>query len=222
MFVIVVGGGKVGYHLASALLRAGREVLLLEKDAARAERIQEELGEIVRRGDGCEMRTMEEVGFERADVVAAVTGDDEDNLVICQMARRYFQVPRVVGRVNNPKNEQIFHLLGVEETINSTRIIQSLIEQEVESGEVVPLTTLSKGEVEIVEARITETSPAAGRTLKEVPLPGECLIAAILREGHILQPSLTTQIASGDSVIVLCRPEEEPDVRRVLEGRPRA
>jgi trk system potassium uptake protein TrkA len=222
MFVIVVGGGKVGYHLTSALLKGGHEVLLLEKDAARAERIQEELGEIVLRGDGCEMRTMREIGFERADVVAAVTGDDEDNLVICQMARRYFQVPRVVGRVNNPKNEEIFHLLGVEETINSTRIIQSLIEQEVESGEVIPLTALAKGEVEIVEARIIETSPAAGKVIREVPLPGESLIAAILREGHILQPSLTTQIASGDTVIALCHPEEEPAVRRALEGRPKA
>jgi trk system potassium uptake protein TrkA len=221
MFVIVVGGGKVGYHLTSALLKGGHEVLLLEKDAARAERIQEELGEIVRRGDGCEMRTMREIGFKRADVVAAVTGHDEDNLVICQMARRYFNVPRVVGRVNNPKNEEIFHLLGVEETINSTRIIQSLIEQEVESGEVVPLATVAKGDVEIVEARITDRSPAVGKALRELPLPGESLIAAILREGHILQPSMTTQIAPNDAVIALCRPEEEPDVRRVLEGKPK-
>jgi trk system potassium uptake protein TrkA len=221
MFVIVVGGGKIGYHLTAALLRAGHEVLLLEKDAARAERIGDELGEVVRRGDGCEVRTMREVGFKRADVVAAVTGDDEDNLVICQMARRYFQVPRVVARVNNPKSEEIFHLLGVEETINSTRIIHSLIEQEVESGEVIPLTTFAKGEVEIVEAKITDTSPAAGKALRDMPAPGESLIAAILREGHILQPSLTTQIQTGDTVIALCRPQEEPDIRRALEGKPK-
>lgn len=139
MYIIVAGGGKVGHYLTRALIDAGHEVLLLEKDRSRADYLTEDLGEVVTWGDACEVSTMKEVGMERADVVVAVTGDDEDNLVICQMAKRKFHVPRTIARVNNPKNEDIFEMLGIDATVSSTKIIFNLIEQQIETDEIIPL-----------------------------------------------------------------------------------
>ncbi len=136
MYVIVAGGGKIGHYLSRALVDAGHEVLLVEKDKARADYLAEELGEAVALGDACEVRTMREIGMERADVVVAVTGDDEDNLVICQMAKLKFNVPRAIARVNNPENEDIFQRLGIDTTVSSTKIIFNLIEQQIETNEV--------------------------------------------------------------------------------------
>ena len=126
MFVLVVGGGKVGYYLAKELIDSGHEVALMEKDAARARQIADEIGSIVIPHDGCEGKYLAEAGCNRADVVAAVTGDDEDNLVICQMAKHHFDVPRTIARVNNPKNEALFRHLGVDELISPTRMILGL------------------------------------------------------------------------------------------------
>lgn len=134
MYVIVVGGGKVGYFLTKTLLEKGHEVLLVEKEAKKCGFIREELGSetVVYQGDGCEVRYMQEIGMDRADCVVAVTGDDEDNLVICQMAKRKFNVSRTISRINNPKNEQIFRKLGIDHTVNSTNIIYELLSKEVE------------------------------------------------------------------------------------------
>ncbi len=132
MYVIVVGGGKVGYYLTKALVSAGVEVTVIEKQRRRYELLQEEFGDAAFLGDGCEVRTLEQAGAPRADLVAAVTGDDEDNLVSCQMAKRKFKVKRVIARINNPKNEVTFQMLGIDETVSSTKLIYSLIEQEVE------------------------------------------------------------------------------------------
>ncbi len=129
MFVLVVGGGKVGYYLTKELIESGHEVVLMEKDRARAAQIVDELGSIVVAHDGCEGKYLGEAGSNRADIVAAVTGDDEDNLVICQMAKHHFDVPRTIARVNNPKNEALFRHLGVDELISPTRMILGSIEQ---------------------------------------------------------------------------------------------
>jgi trk system potassium uptake protein TrkA len=132
MYIIIVGGGKVGYYLARALLNAPHEVLIIERDARTAERIGEELGEgVVLRGSGDEASTLQRAGAKRADVVIAVTGDDEDNLIVCQVAKRRFNVPRTIARVNNPKNEYIFNRLGIDMTVSATNVILSLIEQEI-------------------------------------------------------------------------------------------
>jgi trk system potassium uptake protein TrkA len=221
MYVIVVGGGKVGYYLTQALQKQGHEVLLLEKSSARAEFLAEHLGEVVRNGDGCEVRVMREAGMQRADVVAAVTGDDEDNLVICQMAKRYFHAPRAVVRVNNPKNESIMRALGVEELVNATTIIYNLIEQEVESGEVVPISAIAGGRVEVIEAEVVQESPVAHKLVKDVDLPGDCLMAAIIRGTQIIQPSMTTELLPGDTIVALARPEDEHVLREAL-SRPAA
>jgi trk system potassium uptake protein len=218
MYVVIVGGGKVGYYLSRTLVREGHEVTVVEKDRRRLSYLTEELGEIVHWGDGCEVRTMQETGMARADCVVAVTGDDEDNLVVCQIAKQRFGVKRTIARVNNPKNEEIFALLGVDRTLSSTRVIYSLIEQEVEVGEMVLLSALKEGKIELVSAELTKASPVVGRALKDVHLPGGTVIAAMIREEDVILPSATTELLSGDTVIALAHAGEEAALRIALLG----
>lgn len=218
MYVIVVGAGKVGYHLTRTLISEGHEVTLIEKDPTRAAELSAEFGEVLVVGDGCEVRVMHDVGMSRADCAVAVTGHDEDNLVVCQIAKQQFQVPRQVARVNNPKNEPIFHALGVTETVASTRIIYSLIDQEVETGESVLLTALRRGRIVIVSVELTEKSPAAGQMVKDIHLPGECVLATVIRDEHILLPSGTTVLESGDTVIGVATPQDQHVLQEALLG----
>lgn len=220
MYVIVVGGGKVGFYLTRTLIDEGHEVLLIEKDRPRARLLAQDFGELVMRGDGCEVSTLQEAGLARADAVVAVTGHDEDNLITCQLAKRKFQVPRTIARINNPKNEGIFRRLGIDATVSSTQVIYSLIEQEVESGAVVLLAALERGKIEIVAVELTGGSPVAHRAVKDVHLPGECVLAAILRDEHILLPSGTTELLPGDTVVGLTHPDDEPALRAALVGTP--
>src|SRR5512135_2162997 len=157
MFVLVVGGGKVGYYLAKELIESNHEVVVMEKDRPRAEQIADEIGSIVIAHDGCEGAYLAEAGCARADVVAAVTGDDEDNLVICQMAKHHFNVRKTIARVNNPKNEPLFKHLGVDELISPTRMILGSIEQDIPVHELMHLAPLSAC-FELIEAHLTEDS----------------------------------------------------------------
>jgi len=213
MYIIVAGGGKVGHYLTRALLDAGHEVLLLEKDKARADYLMQDLGESVTRGDACEVRTMREVGMERADVVVATTGDDEDNLVVCQMAKLKFKVPRTIARVNNPQNVDIFQTLGIDATVSSTKIIFNLIEQQIETGEVIPLAPLQRGNIEIVEVDLGPDSPVVGKRVGQVTLPEDALVISIVREGHAILPNIDIKFEEGDSVIALVTAEKEPQLR---------
>jgi len=219
MYVIVVGAGKVGYYLTRTLIAEDHEVTLIEKDPQRVAEIAPEFGEAAVVGDGCEVRVMEDEGMARADCVVAVTGHDEDNTVICQMAQRRFGVPRQIARVNNPKNEPIFHLLGVTETVASTQIIYSLIDQEVETGTSLLLTALKRGKIVIVSVDLTPDSPAAGQMIKDIHLPGECVLATIIRDDHILLPSGTTELEPGDTVIGVANPESQQVLRDALSPR---
>src|SRR6187431_2051454 len=181
MFVLVVGGGKVGYYLTKELIESGHEVALMEKDRARARQIAEEIGSIVIAHDGCEGKYLAQAGSNRADVVAAVTGDDEDNLVICQMAKHHFDVPRTIARVNNPRNEDLFHHLGVDEIISPTRMALASIEQDIPVHELLHLAQLKGGEMELVEAQIAEGSPALGRKPGDINLPEGSSLFLVLR-----------------------------------------
>jgi trk system potassium uptake protein len=216
MYVIIVGGGNVGYYLAKQLAAARHEVLLMERDRTRVRTIGEELGEIVMQGDGCEVALQTEAGFGRADVVVAVTGSDDDNLVVCQMAKMEHNVPRTISRVNDPRNEKLFHRLGIDATVSSTKIIYNLIEQEVGGGEVIPLAALNRGNIEIVEVEISARSPVLEKAISSLTLPAEALIISIIRDGHAILPNPDTRIALGDSIIALVNADLEPELREVF------
>jgi trk system potassium uptake protein TrkA len=218
IYVILVGGGKVGYYLTKELLAAGHEVVLVDKDPRVVNRLTEVFGETVVLGDGCEVRTMSEIGMARANVVVAVTGDDEDNLVICQMAKRKFHVPRTIARVNDPKNEVLLKELGIDQTVNSTRIIYNLLEQQIESGEVIPLAALKKGEIEVVEVDIHEGSPADQMKVGQLDLPPNTVIISIIRDEHAILPHADTKLRVGDSAIVLLKTGRDKDLRSVFSA----
>ncbi len=213
MYIIIGGGGDVGYYLTKNLLRAGHEVLLLEKGAIRYKALAEELGQSVAFGDACEARTMEENGVSRADVVIAVTGEDDDNLVICQMAKRHFKVSHTIARLNNPKHEEIFQKLGIDVTVSPTKSILSLITAELPGSNFVPLMTLKSAGLEIIEVRIPVESPSAGKMLREINLPRSCNIALIIRDKEHIFPTADTRILGNDQVFALVSREGEEALR---------
>ena len=216
MYVIVVGGGKVGYYLTKQLLTEGHEVLLLEKDRRRQAMLAEQLGQVVVQGDGCEVRIMSEAGFGRADVIVAVTGDDEDNLVICQMAKKKFQAPRTVARVNDPANVSLFQKLGIDTTVSSTQIIFNLLEQQIEPGEIIPLGALKNGNIEVVAIALSKRSPVLNRRIKDLALPGDALIISVVRQDHAMIPGADTVFEVDDTVIAMVVADEEPQLRHIF------
>jgi trk system potassium uptake protein TrkA len=217
-YVIIAGGGKVGYNLGRALLKRGDEVVILDKRPSRFHELHDELGEAVVFGDACEIRTMAQLGMERADLVVAVTGDDEDNLIICQTAKRWFGVPRIIGRVNNPANEDTFRKLGIEETISATRLMYQLIEQEVSTSDIIPISMLERGSLEVVEIKLQEDSPALKGPVKSLDLPPECLLVAVVRDNQAQTVSGDTQLQTNDRVVALAQPEALPNLRQALAG----
>ena len=219
MYVIVAGGGKVGFYLARELVSQGHEVLVIEKDRARVEAIANDLGNVVLKGNADEASTLGEAGANRADVVCAVTGDDEDNLVICQVAKRRFNVARTVARINNPANESIFRLLGIDATVSSTEIILSVIEQEIPSQALVPLLRLRHADLEVVDAKLPKDTPLDGVALRDLRLPAESLIAIVIRGGEPIFPSGATTLRSGDEIIALTRSRHEEALRDLFFAR---
>src|SRR5512140_3617753 len=218
MFVLVVGGGKVGYYLTKELIASGHEVALMEKDKRRGDQIKEEIGSVVIAQDGCEGKYLHEAGANRADIVAAVTGDDEDNLVICQMAKHHFDVPRTIARVNNPKNESLFRHLGVDEIISPTRMILGSIEQDIPVHELLHLAALGVGELAIIEPHLQPGSPAIGRTPSDLQIPEGCSLFGVIRNGAPTPLRSDTILAEGDKVIAIGRPDCEVELRQQLIG----
>jgi trk system potassium uptake protein len=217
-YIIIAGGGKVGYNLGCALIRKGDEVVILDKRPSRYHELHDELGEAVVFGDACEIRTMVQVGMERADLVVAVTGDDEDNLIICQSAKRWFGVPRAIGRVNNPENENTFRKLGIEETISATRLMYQLIEQEVSTSDVIPLSLLRRGDLEVVEVKMQPNSPAVNVPIRNLTLPAGCLLTAIVRDNRGQIVTGETKLREDDTVVVLTQPSALSALRKTLLG----
>jgi trk system potassium uptake protein TrkA len=218
VFVLVIGGGKVGYYLTKELIGSGHEVVLMEKDRDRANQIADEIGSIVISHDGCEGKYLAEAGANRADIVAAVTGDDEDNLVICQMAKHHFDVPRTIARVNNPKNEELFKHLGVDELISPTRMILGSIEQDIPVHELLHLAALGEGELELFEAHLQAGSPAIGRAPKDLTMPEGCSLFAVIRDGIATPLRPETILAEGDKVIAIGKAECEALLHEQLIG----
>jgi trk system potassium uptake protein TrkA len=219
LYMIVVGGGKVGYYLAKELVEEGHEVLVIEQDAAKCERISEELGDIALQGDGCEAATMEIAGFGRADMVLAVTGDDEDNLVSCQVAKHMFNVPRTIARINNPKNEAIFRKLGIDTTVSATAAVLAQIEQELPTHPLIPLLRLKGGGLEIVEVKVPPDSATVGKKVVDILLPQQALIVLTIdKEGVPRIPTGDTVIHADDDVVAVTRVEHEDALRAILTG----
>jgi len=213
MYIIVGGGGDIGYYVTKSLFNQGHEVLLIEKGAARYQSLKEELGQSVFRGDACEARTMDEVGAGRADVVIAVTGEDEDNMVICQMAKKRYKVGRTMARLNNPKHEDIFQRAGIDIIVSPTKTILSLIEAELPSSRFVPLMTLKSAGLEIIEVRIPAESPVVGQTLGTVNLPRSCNLALIIRDKQFITPTSEIVLLPNDDVFALVNREGEQALR---------
>jgi len=219
MYIIVAGGGQVGYFLTKALIEEGHEVLVIEKDLLRAEFITNELGSVCFRGDSCEAATLAEIGTERADLFIAVTAHDESNLVACQVAKHKFSVPRTIARLSNPNNEAIFKKLGIDVTVSSTNIILENIKQEVPTHSLSHLLTLSGKGMEIVEVRIPPDSPVIGKVIKELSLPRETVLSLIIRrEGKPRVPTPSTIIQSEDQILAVTPAESEETLRAALMG----
>ncbi len=220
MYIIVVGGGRLGYYLLKALLNEGHEVLLLEKDAALCGNITEELGSVCFHGDGCEASTLEEVGTSRADMLVAVTGDDEDNLISCQVAKHKFNVPSTIARIRNPQNEVLFKKLGVDVTVSSTQIILEYIEREIPTHPLTHLLTLSDKGLEILDIKISPESATVGKAIKDIPLPKGCKLALLIpEEGNPHLPAANTILHEGDHIIALTPPESEEELRATLSSK---
>jgi trk system potassium uptake protein TrkA len=219
MYIIVIGGGKVGYYLAKALLDEGHEILVVEKDPDRTEFICADLGSVCIRGDGCEVATLTEVGTGRADMFIAVTGDDEDNLVACQVAKHKFNVPRTIARISNPNNETIFKTLGIDVTVSSTNIILEHIEEEVPTHPITHLLDIKDKGLEIVEVKIPPHSKTIGKAVKALKLPKGSVLALIIRsQKKPIVPTASTVLQAEDQIIAVTAPESEEDLRTALRG----
>jgi len=213
VYVIVAGAGKVGWNLARELLEKGNEVTVIEADRRRYLTVEQELEHAVHYGDATELWVLERAGINRADLVVAVTGDDEDNLLICQVAKEKYLVDRIIARCNNPRNLDHFKLLNIQPAVSATDLILRLIEHEVPRYGLVHLLDLPEERLEIIELVVAEGSPAAGRSIAELDLPEGSLIVAVLRsEGGGFVPKADTVVAAGDEVLVVLDPGLEDDI----------
>jgi trk system potassium uptake protein TrkA len=219
MYIIIVGAGKVGYFLAKRLCQNKHTISIVEKDRTTSEEIAKELEALVIVGDGCDPRVLEEAGIERADVVAAVTGDDEDNMIICQLAKERFNVRRTVGRVNNPDNEHAFSELGIDVPVDSTKIIAKVIEEEVSFSDFVNLMSFKRGKLAIVRLDLPEDSPVINKEVKAIELPADSVLVSIVRGEEVIVPKGDTLLQAGDDVIALTLIGNEPQLLNLLAGK---
>ena len=220
MFVVIVGAGKVGLNVARSLIHMGHEFIVIEQRRSRHDLLRPELEERLLFGDGTEMWVLEEAGIVRCDLVVAVTGDDEDNVVIAQLAKLEYNVPKVVARVNNPRNQPTFDLLNVDATVCAATMMISMIQHELPSHQFVPLLSLKRENVELVEIEVSGVSPSAHMAIKDIRLPDGVLVTAILRGGTALLASGSEVLLPGDQVLCLLAPGQEKElIRSFLPSR---
>lgn len=214
MSSIIVGGGKIGYYLTRTLHERGIQTTLVEKNEAICRRIAGELGVDVILGDGTDIRVLLDAGINDADVVAAVTGSDEANLVICEIAKASFFVSQTIARVNNPKNIEMFKSLGIDKIVCSTEVIANLIENELEKDDYHVIQAFERGNMLLVEVNISDNSPWCDKKLKGLELPDDCVISTIFRTGKIIFPRGDTEIQGGDKVILVTNPKVLASLRK--------
>jgi trk system potassium uptake protein TrkA len=220
MYIIVVGGGGVGYYLAKALLEEGHEILIIEQNPAICDVINDELGGICTRGDGCEVSTLMKAGATRAAMFVAVTGEDQHNLVACQLAKHKFKVPRTIARIKNPKNEGLFKKLGIDVTISGTNVILEHITEEVPTHPLTHLMQIPDNGLEVVELRIPAGSASVGKAVKDVRLPAGSILSLIIRKDQKpIVPIGTTVLLAGDQVIAVTSAASEEALRAALRAK---
>jgi trk system potassium uptake protein TrkA len=217
MYIIIVGAGKVGYHLGRLLMTQGHEVMLIEKDRAKVNLLSLDFHEGIMEGDGSTVEVLREAGTNRADVVVAATGNDEDNLVTCQITKLVFLKPRTIARVNNPRNEELFAGLGVDASVSGTKLINAIIEEQVKAGDMmIPLLTLKAGDVEIVEVVLSRSSHIVKKKIKDLTLPPGSIFIAVIRGEEVIIPYGDTDFRPEDKVIALVKRTSEQALREML------
>jgi trk system potassium uptake protein TrkA len=220
MYAIVAGGGKVGANLTRSLLRMGHEVTLIEQSQYRFERVHDEFEHQILLGDATELHVLERAGIARPpELVLAVTGDDEDNLIICQLAREGYRVPKVIARVNDPRNQEHFDLLDIDQTVCSTLNILGLVEHEVPEHGIVRLLDLRKENLEIVELQVDRDSPAAGKRVAGLHLPEGARVISVMRNGRSALALDSTVLRPGDQVLAVLEPADEDQLFRTIVRR---
>jgi trk system potassium uptake protein TrkA len=218
-FVIVVGGGQVGKNVTRTLLELNHEAVLIEQRKDRYALLDEEFGHRARYGDGTELSVLEGAGIKRpADIVVAVTGDDEDNLVIGQLAKELYGVSKVVARVNDPRNQAHFDLLGVAPTVSATQMVMALIQHELPQHELVQLVQLTRENLEIVEVEVGSDCSAAGKRVEQLRLPETARLISVMRDGKAEIAVGSTELRAGDQVLAVLEPGGEAELRRLLVG----
>ncbi|HDD64624.1 MAG TPA: TrkA family potassium uptake protein, partial [Firmicutes bacterium] len=218
MNIIIVGGGNLGYHLAKRLGERNY-VVLIEKNPEIGKSLANNTDVLVIHGDGCDPEVLKQAGIKKADVVAAVTGNDEDNLIICQLAKDVFKVKRTIAKVNNPKNEKIFNQLGVDVAIDSTNIIAKIIEDEIRWEDFINLLTFKKGKLSILRIDLPENSPVLNKKIKDIKLPPDSVLVAVMRNGEIIIPKGDLVLKEKDEVIAITKIENETLLFKSLMGK---
>jgi trk system potassium uptake protein len=220
VYVLIAGGGKAGANVMRTLLRNGHEATLIEQRPERYEQLEEEFEHQVMNGDATELFVLEKAGIKRPpDLVLALTGDDEDNLVISQIAKEKYGVPKVIARVNDPRNQPHFDLLGISPTVCATSSILGLVEHEVPEHDLVHLLELRKENLEIVEVQIDKSSPSVGKTVERLRLPEGSRLISVMRNGKAEIAVGSTELQPGDQVLAILQPGKEDELRRILLNR---
>jgi trk system potassium uptake protein TrkA len=218
MYILIVGGGKIGYYLAKTLIQGRHKIGIIETDCDRCNSIVNELEVIVVNGDGTDIEVLSDAGADEADYVVAVTGKDQENLVVCQLAKKYFRVPRTIARVNNPKNQAIFKKLGVDATISSTGAAAQLIQNELPIDDIKTLSLFQKSDIEIIETELKARSPVVNSPIRKLDFPEECVLIAVIREEKVFFPKGETVLQPKDKVFALAKHDSVNQLKEMLLG----
>ncbi|MEX2256117.1 MAG: TrkA family potassium uptake protein [Acidimicrobiia bacterium] len=219
MRVGIAGAGAVGVFIANDLCSSGHEVLLIEQQPEVQERAVVDQGVTWFIGDACEVSSLREAGLQSCDVVVAATGDDEDNLVVSLLAKTEFAVPRVIARVNNPKNEWLFNEnWGIDLSVSTPHLITALVEEAVEVGRLVRILQFERGQARLVEVTLADDADVVDKAISEIDMPRDSTFVAVVREDHVVMPRGDTVFEAGDEVLAMVTPDSEEEVRRILTG----
>lgn len=219
MLAVIVGGGRGGSYLARDLQSQGYQIKVVDRRPEVVAKLRQEIGGDVVCGDGSSPQTLEQVGAAKADLVVALTHNDEDNLVVCRLAKHHFRVPRVIARVNNPLNEWLYNKAwGVDVAISQTHLTSKVIEEQIGLGELITLLKLNRGAAALVELRLPETSPCQGKVIRDLNLPGETVIVSVIRGGKLIIPRGDTLLETGDEILAVTTVEAEKALKDLLVG----